>query len=164
VVRAGSNSQTPIYRCTAHAHLSCSIGLVDDVVGAFVYDLLQRDQVDVSARRSVPTDLHNQIAVVELALERCENHLVDGRLSEEAYDRNHARLTAQLNDLEQQRALLIVPGPMDGVTPEMWLPGPQQLPLDRRRKIIAHKLDVTLLPSNGKRRDVRRILIKEKRR
>lgn len=159
----GSNVRRVVYRCSASAHLTRRADFVDDLVSAHIYDLLQRNEVDLATVHIGNSDLRDRIDAARVLVEQLEDKFADNLISHAAYARNHDRLSTKLADLERQQAVSIVPGPLEGVTPEMWLPGPEQLSLERRRAIVADCIDVELLPANGRREDVRSIKITQKR-
>jgi site-specific DNA recombinase len=137
------------YRCTGNGHVKRSAALVDGVVEAYILALLEREGVGAPTPAAVPGDFHGQADALRLRLEQLEDKYSDGDLTRAGYLRNRDRLAAKLADLERKEALAIVPGPLEGVTPERWA----ALPLERRRAVISYLVDVKLLPLPNKRHD-----------
>lgn len=143
-VRAGgAKGGVPVYRCSTGGHVKRRVALVDDIVNRVVLALLARE--DVGAEVAPVPDVRGEADALRLRLEQLEDKYADGDLTRDGYLRNRDRLAARLTDLQRAEALLRVPGPLDGVTAKNW----SNLPLERRRAVVAHKWEVQLLPSGG---------------
>jgi site-specific DNA recombinase len=143
-VRSGGGGRegAPAYRCTGNGCVKRKAELVDQVVETYVLALLEREGVGAPAVHTVPADVRGQADLVRLRLEQLEDKYADGEMSRSGYLRNRDRLTSRLVELERQEALMRVPGPLEGVTPDNW----DTLPLERRRAVAAHLVNVRLLP------------------
>jgi len=143
-VRAGgAKGGVPVYRCSTGGHVKRRVALVDSLVESFILDLLDREGVHPQPA-DVP-DLRGEIAAVETRLANLEDDRADGNYTPAGYRRNFDRLTARLDDLVRRDALARVPEPTDDVTPASW----PDLVLERKRAVVARKLQVRLLPAGG---------------
>jgi site-specific DNA recombinase len=138
----GGSKGAAAYRCTGNGCVKRSAKLVDTVVETYLLALLEREEVGAPATQTVPADVRGQADLVRLRLEQLEDKYADGEMSRSGYLRNRDRLAGKLAELERREALMRVPGPLEGVTPDNW----DTLPLERRRAVVAHLVDVRLLP------------------
>ena len=145
-VRAGgSRGGIPVYRCSTGGHVKRRVKLVDEVVEKYVLGKLEEGGVPYTPVATVSPDVRGLADGVRLRLEQLEDKYADGDLSRAGYLRNRDRLTAKLTELERDEVLARVPGPLEGVTPDNW----SDLPLDRRRAVVAYLVEVTLLPAHS---------------
>jgi site-specific DNA recombinase len=145
-VRSGGiRGGVPVYRCSSGRHVKRRVSLVDGLVEAYVVALLEREGVAVPPPATAPLDVRANADAVRLRLEQLEDKYANGDLSRAGYIRNRDRLTTKLAEFERAEALLKVPGPLQGVNPARW----SGLPLERRRAVVAHLVDVRLLPASG---------------
>jgi site-specific DNA recombinase len=145
-VRAGgSKGGVPVYRCSSGKHVKRRVELVDGLIESYVLALLEREQVGAPAAVEVPNDVRGQGDAIRLRLEQLEDKYSDGDISRSGYLRNRDRLAAKLAEFEREEALLRVPGPLEGITPDRWA----ALPLDRRRAVVSFLVKVVLMPTTA---------------
>jgi hypothetical protein len=154
----GATGGARVYRCSSGSHVKRGVELVDGVVEGYVLALLDREGVGMPGPATGPPDVRGSADAVRLRLAQLEDKYSDGDLTRAGYIRNRDRLTVKLTEFERQEALTRVPGPLEGVTPARWA----ALPLERRRAVVAHLVDVALLPANGRHNDPELIKITRK--
>jgi site-specific DNA recombinase len=159
-VRSGGTGKgrPAIYRCVSPKnHLRRKIEQVDEVVETYVLALLEREDFGAPTRLEVPDALRGQADVIRVKLERLVAKYANDDIGRTDYLRHRDQFRAKLADLERQEALLRVPGPLEGITPEKW----DALPLERKRAAVAYLVDVQLMPvPRGQHRDPSPELIK----
>jgi site-specific DNA recombinase len=143
----GGTKGSAAYRCTGNGHVKRNAALVDCVVEKYIFALLKREGVGAPGPATVPADLRGQVDAIRLKLDQLEDKYVDNEITRAGYLRNRDRLSAKLADLERQEALAVVPGPLEGITPERW----STVPLERKRAVVSYLVDVKLLPLPTKR-------------
>jgi site-specific DNA recombinase len=143
----GGTKGSAAYRCTGNGHVRRNAALVDCVVEKYIFALLNREGVGAPTPAIVPADLRGQADAIRLKLDQLEDKYVDNEITGAGYLRNRDRLSVKLADLERQEALAVVPGPLEGITPERW----STLPLERKRAVVSYLVDVKLLPLPSKR-------------
>lgn len=165
-VRVGQSNRQPSYLCTVAHHLSRRVALVDRVVTDVVVDWLARSGATFDQESGPAVDHRVEIDAVRIFIAELEDALIGSpteRLegaSLEGVRRNLAKQRAHLDKLERTEVLATLPSPVDGVTAENF-PG---LLLERRRAVIAHLVDVVLLPGRGRGTREDSVLVTPKRR
>ncbi len=140
-----------IYRSRC-GHLKRSRKPVDDLVYAFVTEILERNEIQHTDGTTVAVDNTDKIAVLSAQLQRLEDLYADEDLDAEGYRRQRARKLAQIEALSQQQRVSRAPGVLVGVTAESF----GSLSLERQRAVVAELLSITFCKTNGAGRTFRR--------
>lgn len=136
------------YRGKTCAHLKRVRHHIDAAVDTYMISYLGRHNVGVEVPGTPLADDRAQLDAVRREVEHYEDAIVGDapehlrNVSAAGLNRKLTRLRAQLDELERNRAMAIVPGVLQGVTPQSW----PALPVERRRAVVAELVTVTLLP------------------
>lgn len=138
---------TPTYICKAGAHVRRNLGAVDDLVSrVLVARLAQPDALDLfQDHHSEDTEqLRAKAAALRAKLDLAADQFSDDVIDAQQFARVSAKLRPQLAALEAQlRSVSTAPDLHDLAAPdiaERW----DELPLARKRKVIALLVDVTV--------------------